>query len=244
MFRKQVRSRAGGVAFAVVSASLAGGAMFASSAVADPANSQADSHGQSGTAATVGPTTSPQPNSNADDNGHGANVGPGPYTSTRNGSASENGSGSGLAIGEPCAGCVGKADNKNPPGQMPDSSDPNSGYECDLNHGVAQTNPAHTGCDLSVSTPVVSSPPVVSRPPGVSRPPEALNSPEVSAGEAVSGEQVSSGPPAGGATHSPAARSLAFTGSDLLPLLVTGLGALGLGAAMVFGRRLGGASSG
>jgi hypothetical protein len=242
MFRRQVRSRAGGVAFVLVSASLAGSAMFASSAVADPGNSEADSHEQSGTAATVGPTTSPQPNSNADDNGHGANVGPGPYTSTRNGSASGNGSGNGLAIGEPCAGCVGKADNKNPPGQMPDSSDPNSGYECDLNHGVAQTNPAHTGCDLSVSTPVVSSPPVVSRPPGASSPPEALSSPEVSAGEAVSGEQVSPGWAAGVVTRSPAAGSLAFTGTDLLPLVVTGLGALGLGAAaMVFGRRLDGA---
>jgi hypothetical protein len=235
MFRRQVRSRAGGVAFALVSASLAGSAMFASSAVADPGNSQADSHGESGTAATVGPTTSPQPNSNADDNGHGANVGPGPYTSTRNGSASGNGSGDGLAIGEPCAGCVGKADNKTPPGQMPDSSDPNSGYECDLNHGVAQTNPAHTGCDLSVSTPVVSSPPVVSRPPGAS------SSPEVSAGDAVSGEQVSPGPAGGVVTRSPVAGSLAFTGTDLLPLVFTGLGALGLGAAMVFGRRLDGA---
>jgi hypothetical protein len=232
MFRRQVRSRAGGVAFALVSASLAGSAMFASSAVADPGNGQADSHGESGTAATVGPTTSPQPNSNADDNGHGANVGPGPYTSTRNGSASGNGSGDGLAIGEPCAGCVGKADNKNPPGQMPDSSDPNSGYECDRNHGVAQTNPAHTGCDLSVSTPVVSSPPVVSRPPGVSSPPE------VSGGEAVTGEQVTPGLAAGVGTHSPAARSLAFTGTDPLVLVVIGLGALGLGAAaIIFGRR-------
>ena len=51
------------------------------------------------------------------------------------------------ANGLPDAGTVGKADNKNPPGQAPDSGDANKGYECDLNGGVGQTNPAHGGCD-------------------------------------------------------------------------------------------------
>ena len=32
------------------------------------------------------------------------------------------------------------------PGQYPNGSDPNAGYECDRNQGVGQTNPAHTGC--------------------------------------------------------------------------------------------------
>jgi hypothetical protein len=57
-----------------------------------------------------------------------------------------NGNGDGAATGKPCAGCVGAADNKNPPGQFPDGSDANNGYECDGNSGIGKTNPAHTGC--------------------------------------------------------------------------------------------------
>ncbi len=57
-----------------------------------------------------------------------------------------NGQGKGKAVGKPCAGCVGKADNKNPHGQMPGPSDQNAGYECDRNNGIGKTNPAHTGC--------------------------------------------------------------------------------------------------
>ena len=96
---------------------------------------------------------SPQPASNADYTGHGANT-HGSYDSTRDGSASENGKGDGEANGKPCAGCVGKADNKNPQGQYPDGTDHNAGYECDRNQGIGQTNPAHTGCtaaDTSVA---------------------------------------------------------------------------------------------
>ena len=50
------------------------------------------------------------------------------------------------AVGRPCDGCVGKADDKAPPGQVLDGSDLNSGYECDTNKGVGPGNPAHTGC--------------------------------------------------------------------------------------------------
>ena len=89
--------------------------------------------------------TEPQPASNADFTGSGANE-HGPYDSTRDGSPSDNGVGDGAATGEPCAGCVGQADNKNPPGQLPDATDPNQGYECDGNQGIARSNPAHTGC--------------------------------------------------------------------------------------------------
>jgi hypothetical protein len=103
--------------------------------------------------------TSPQPASNADFTDRGANT-HGPYDSTRSGAPSLNGSGDGAALGEPCAGCVGKADNKNPSGQLPDGSDPNAGYECDSNHGVGLTNPAHTGC-LAGSSSGTSSPPVL-----------------------------------------------------------------------------------
>jgi hypothetical protein len=77
--------------------------------------------------------------------GNGANV-PGPYDPTCDGSPSQNGSGTGNATGRPCAGCVGNADAKNPPGQLPNGNDRNAGYECDRNRGVGQTNPAHTGC--------------------------------------------------------------------------------------------------
>lgn len=74
---------------------------------------------------------------------------PGNYTSdpTAAEAPSMNGNGNGNATGRPCAGCVGKADDKNPPGQYPDGSDANKGYECDDNNGVGKTNPAHTGCE-------------------------------------------------------------------------------------------------
>jgi hypothetical protein len=94
----------------------------------------------------------PQPASTADFTGHGANV-HGAYDSTRDGSPSGNGNGKGNAVGKPCAGCVGKADNKNPKGQAPNGSDHNAGYECDRNHGIGRSNPAHTGC--TTSTPPV-----------------------------------------------------------------------------------------
>src|SRR2546423_1791905 len=110
-----------------------------------------DSSGHStGTAGTSGDPTQPQPLSNADQNSGGANgqCPGGAYCSTRDGSASGNGNGNGKATGKPCAGCVGKADNKNPKGQRPNGSDHNAGYECDRNHGIGRTNPAHSGCQL------------------------------------------------------------------------------------------------
>ena len=111
--------------------------------------------------------TSPQPPSNGDFSGNGANV-HGPYDSTRSGAPSLNGNGTGAAVGKPCAGCVGKADNKNPRGQLPNGSDPNAGYECDRNHGIGRTNPAHTGC-IVVTVPTLPPPPST-KPPGVTPP--------------------------------------------------------------------------
>ena len=103
----------------------------------------------------TGSATSPQPVSKADTTRGGANgqCPGGPYCSTRDGSPSLNGNGKGAAVGKPCAGCVGKADNKNPPGQMPNGSDHNKGYECDSNHGIGRSNPAHTGCKPVVTPP-------------------------------------------------------------------------------------------
>ena len=80
-------------------------------------HSESSNH-QEGNAGTSGDPTQPQPLSSADDNGSGANQS-GPYDSTRDGSASGNGNGTGNATGEPCAACVGQADNKNPKGQLP-----------------------------------------------------------------------------------------------------------------------------
>jgi len=110
--------------------------------------SSAGDHSTSGTASTVGDVKKPQPLSNADRNAGGANgqCPGGPYCSTREGSPSLNGNGNGKATGKPCAGCVGKADNKNPKGQKPGGIDHNAGYECDRNHGIGRSNPAHTGC--------------------------------------------------------------------------------------------------
>jgi hypothetical protein len=154
---RRVASRA--LVAVVVSAAAVGG--LATSASADPGNGNGNANGPvngaehasensklhqtEGTGATVGDPTQPQPPSNADENGTGANTN-GPYDSTRDGKGSENGEGGGQANGKPCAGCVGKADNKNPPGQQPGPEDHNKGYECDLNKGIAKTNPAHTGC--------------------------------------------------------------------------------------------------
>lgn len=118
--------------------------------------------------ADFGDTSQPQPLSTADLNSGGANgqCPGGPYCSTRDGSPSLNGNGDGKAVGRPCAGCVGRADNKNPAGQFPDGTDPNAGYECDRNSGIGRSNPAHTSC-RSVTPP--EQPPVP--PPGIIVPP-------------------------------------------------------------------------
>ncbi len=102
-----------------------------------------------GNASTTGSYDEPQPESTADENDGGANAGTcpeGQYCSTRDGSASANGEGDGEAKGRPCAGCVGRADNKNPKGQVGEDPSKNKGYECDDNKGVGKGNPAHTGC--------------------------------------------------------------------------------------------------
>jgi LPXTG-motif cell wall-anchored protein len=127
--------------------------------------------GAAGTGGTSGDTSRPQPISNADANEGGANgqCPGGPYCSTRDGSPSKNGKGDGKAVGKPCAGCVGKADNKNPPGQMPNGKDHNAGYECDRNQGIGKTNPAHTGCKPAQPKPPEEEKP---NPPEKPKPPE------------------------------------------------------------------------
>ncbi len=82
---------------------------------------------------------------------NGANADCGAYCPAGVGEASGNGYGRAAAHanGLPGAGTVGRADSKFPPGQSPDGTDRNNGYECDGNGGVGQTNPAHSGCDAS-----------------------------------------------------------------------------------------------
>lgn len=141
--------------------SVAAGALLATVALGGTAYAGSPSgRGAHHGAATSGPLTAPQPLSTADRGGRGANPGTpegcGAYCSTRDGSASGNGKG-GAGTGKPCAGCVGRADNKNPPGQHEDGSDRDNGYECDGNSGIGRTNPAHTGCSRTV-TPLVTPP--------------------------------------------------------------------------------------
>lgn len=97
------------------------------------------------------------------------------YDADCDGSASENGNdndkGNGNGgDGKPCAGCVGNADNKHPPGQEPDENDRNKGYECDDNKGVGSErgtgNPAHTGCRDKTPSPSPSTPPPPPSTPG------------------------------------------------------------------------------
>ena len=91
-----------------------------------------------GAGSTQCESTSPQPLSHADQTGHGANTtsSDNPYAAT----------GFGQVQGGHLAGTEGKADNKFPPGQAPDGTDGNRGYECDQNPGIGNGDPAHTTC--------------------------------------------------------------------------------------------------
>jgi hypothetical protein len=114
-----------------------------------PAPPKAQGHGKPVAAAPAPApapvkTSKPRPSAPTKNAGHGANVS-GPYDPSGVGLPSGNGKGA-SGGGKPCAGCVGKADAKNPPGQMPGGGDHNAGYECDRNEGIGKTNPAHSGC--------------------------------------------------------------------------------------------------
>jgi hypothetical protein len=80
----------------------------------------------------------------------GSANGPGDYDDGVPGDPSGNGNSDNG--NRPCAGCVGNAHEKNPPGQYKDGNDHNNGYECDGNGGIAKTNPAHTGCPQMTTT--------------------------------------------------------------------------------------------
>lgn len=158
-----------------------------------------------------------------------------PPDSTLDGTPSANGNGGGEATGQPCAGCVGNADDNEPPVQVPGSADPNSGHECDSNNGIGVGNPAHTGC--TTPTPPTENPPTENPPtenPPVENPPTENPLTETPAPQQPFG---------GGAPLTPApqvaqADELAVTGFDVLPLGLGGLALLGAGgAAVVMARR-------
>lgn len=190
------------------------GGLAGAPALADPGNGKGShaasgekgrSDHSSGNRGTSGDPSQPQPPSNADFSGHGANR-HGAYDSTRDGTPSLNGNGGGEANGKPCAGCVGRADNKNPKGQAPNGSDHNAGYECDRNSGVGRGNPAHTGCREAPPTKPPTTPPT--SPPPSEQPP---------------GEQPPGKPPQAG---------LPVTGTTLGGMLAVALAALAGGAAL------------
>jgi len=176
------------------------------------------------------------------------------YDADCDGSASENGGGNNGGGnsdggGKPCAGCVGKADNKHPPGQEPDENDRNKGYECDDNKGVGARrgtgNPAHTGCRVK-STTTTPPPPPPSTPPGnppttppgnpPTNPPDDVLPTKFTSDGDITGEK---GPGDGvgneAAERAPRGRALPFTGASVVMFLV--IGASLIGAGIVAARR-------
>ena len=149
---------------------------------------------------------------------------------------SQNGNAGGDAVGRPCAGCVGSADDMNPNGQRPNGSDHNNGYECDGNHGIARTNPAHTGCKTPPPPPAqcVEGVDAACTPP----PPGCVASATETCSE-VLGETITRSRPTAvlGATAVRGAvlgqtGSLPRTGSDVVPTAMFAAGLLVLGETL------------
>src|SRR5437016_5809329 len=120
---------------------------------AHPVNGNAYGHDTKDVTVVSDPAPSSDPAAVDPAAGGGSNTDCGAYCPSGVGLPSGNGNGGGNSTGQPCAGCVGNADGKNPPGQFKDGSDHNNGYECDGNNGIAKTNPAHTGCSPTTTAP-------------------------------------------------------------------------------------------
>jgi len=183
--------------------------------------------------------------------GGGANQ-QGPYDPNGVGLPSGNGNSDNNNGNRPCAGCVGSADTKNPPGQLPGGSDHNRGYECDENQGVGKTNPAHSGCGSTGNPPGVNTPP--GGPPltpgqtlGVVRAQESPASSQVRPAEGSDRREVAAASPGGERAEAPEAKpetkseeqkvhrggeALPFTGAPLLLLLAAGMVLQALGAGL------------
>lgn len=236
----------------------AGIALIPTAAFASNGNSD---HSQ-GNAGTSGTYNQPQPTSNADQHNTGANdtSSSNQYASTRSGLPSGNGSGNGQASGKPCAGCVGRADNKNPQGQYPNGNDSNNGYECDGNQGIGQTNPAHTGCVSNPTTPTTQPtstttsttlpkstttsttlpisptttptvPPSVAPGGGTTTVPGGAITPARNAGASSRSAAPAASPSA--AVRTSPSGALAFTGNDSTVEALAGVASLGLGLGLL-----------
>ncbi len=203
-----------------------------------------------------------EPQSQNETSGTGANQS-GPYDPSGVGAPSGNGKSETNNGNRPCAGCVGNADAKNPPGQLPGGSDPNNGYECDGNQGVGKTNPAHSGCgSTTTTTPPSGGPPGGGPPgggppggppgvettapppgappaePGPPAPHQGIRGREEAGEEEPALNEVASPPregPAAAPREAPVAGDLPFTGQDLLVVALLGVLslAMGLGIARV-----------
>ena len=121
--------------------------------------------------------------------------------------------------GKPCDGCVGRADDKNPGGQLGgrgrlqsaalESPFKNRGYECDDNPGVGDGNPAHTGCVTGGTNP----PREDVLPPG--KTPDVTPREETPPGTITPGRDIEDLPPAARDTVRRAERRLRDLGIDL-----------------------------
>lgn len=149
--------------------------------------------------------------------GQGANT-TGPYDPYGVGKPSGNGNGNGNAIGKPCAGCVGNADTKNPPGQLPGPQDGNKGYECDQNNGIGKTNPAHSGCAPAPPTTTTTVPPTTT-----TTVPPTTTTTVPSTTTTVPVVTTTTTKPGG---------SLPHTGAESMPLIGMGLSAAGIGGVL------------
>jgi hypothetical protein len=168
---------------------------------------------------------------------NGANGDCGSYCPSGVGLPSGNGNGDGNATGQPCAGCVGNADDKNPPGQFKDGSDHNNGYECDGNNGIGKTNPAHTGCVVPVELPTTTTiPPSCTGDncePTTTTTTAPGETPTTVAGTQVLGEQFNRPDAAAPVATGP----LAFTGGPFAGLFWAGLILVLVGTALAVRRR-------
>jgi cobalamin biosynthesis Mg chelatase CobN len=204
-----------------------------SSSSQSASSGQAASTSSTSTGSTSANTSAGNPNAGCNQTPYGS-TGPGanhsgPYNDTCTGAASGNGNGGGKAVGKPCAGCVGKADEKNPKGQYPNGSDHNKGYECDGNKGIGQTNPAHTGCVPTPQTP----PPPPSTPPVT---PPSVSGTEVSrtgTPAAVLGEVLLRSPASVEAAVATRGGALPRTGMDLMSPTLLGAALLALGSLLL-----------
>jgi hypothetical protein len=164
--------------------------------------------------------------------GHGANHS-GPYDANYTGAPSANGNSSVKSTGRPLAGSVGNADNKNPHGQYPNAAtDGNNGYECDGNHGIARTNPAHTRSCQNAPTP--GSPSVRGQTSSSPPPSETTSAPTVLGERTTSPgatQPVAAVRATTSAKSSPKATNLPFTGFAVLALAGIGTIAILLGMA-------------